>query len=51
MKYRMYFGEPLHFDGGPDDEDAVIEEKVDVVKRAISALLERGRAERTGIFF
>ena len=51
VKYHMYFGEPLYFDGGPDDEDAVIEQKVDVVKGAIGALLERGRAERKGVFF
>ena len=51
VKYHMYFGEPLYFDGGPDDEDAVIEQKVDVVKRAITDLLELGRSERKGIFF
>ena len=51
VKYQVYFGAPLHFDGTPDDEDAVIEQKVDTVKGAISDLLERGRSERSGIFF
>jgi 1-acyl-sn-glycerol-3-phosphate acyltransferase len=50
VKYQVYFGAPLHFDGTPDDEDAVIEQKVDVVKGAISDLLARGRSERKGIF-
>ena len=51
VKYHVYFGAPLHFDGTADDEDAVIEQRVDVVKGAISDLLERGRSERKGIFF
>jgi 1-acyl-sn-glycerol-3-phosphate acyltransferase len=51
VKYRVYFGMPLHFDGTPDDEDAVIEQKVDTVKGAITDLLERGRSERKGVFF
>jgi hypothetical protein len=25
VKYHIYFGEPLRFEGGADDEDAVIE--------------------------
>jgi 1-acyl-sn-glycerol-3-phosphate acyltransferase len=50
-RYRLYFGEPLYFDGDPDDEDAVIEEKVEVVKRSIQSMLERGLAERQSIFW
>ena len=49
-KYRIYFGEPLHFEGSPHDEDTVIEKRIDVVKDAMNALLDRGRAERSGIF-
>ena len=49
-KYHMYFGEPMAFEGSPDDEDAVIQEKVDDVKAEISGLLERGLEERPGIF-
>jgi len=49
-KYRLYFGEPLTFEGDHDDEDAVIEEKVAVVKSAIATLLARGLRERTGLF-
>ena len=50
VKYHVYFGEPLHFEGDANEEDAVIEEKVDVVKAAMAELLARGRAERPGIF-
>ena len=50
VKYRMHFGSPMEFTGDPSEEDAVIEKKVEVVKRAIATLLERGRAERKGIF-
>ncbi|HME71598.1 MAG TPA: lysophospholipid acyltransferase family protein [Myxococcota bacterium] len=50
VKYHLYFGEPMRFEGTPTDEDASIEEKVDEVRRAISDLLERGRRERKGVF-
>jgi 1-acyl-sn-glycerol-3-phosphate acyltransferase len=50
VRYHLYFGEPLHFEGSPTDEDALIESKVEQVKSAISALLERGLREREGVF-
>ncbi|HEY8156297.1 MAG TPA: lysophospholipid acyltransferase family protein [Myxococcota bacterium] len=50
VKYRIHFGEPLSFEGDSTDEDGVIEEKVDTVKAAITALLEQGRRERRGVF-
>ena len=50
VKYRIYFGTPMTFSGDASEEEAVIEEKVEEVKRAIAALLERGRRERKGIF-
>jgi 1-acyl-sn-glycerol-3-phosphate acyltransferase len=50
VKYRIYFGEPLHFEGAPSDEDAVIQQKVDTVRHAIEALFKRGLAERRGVF-
>jgi 1-acyl-sn-glycerol-3-phosphate acyltransferase len=49
-KYRIYFGEPMAFEGDPSDEDAVLEEKVEEVKTAIVRLLDRGRRERRGVF-
>jgi 1-acyl-sn-glycerol-3-phosphate acyltransferase len=50
-RYRLYFGEPLHFDGDPDDEDAVIEERVMVVKNTIDAMVQRGVDERPAVFW
>jgi 1-acyl-sn-glycerol-3-phosphate acyltransferase len=50
VKYRIYFGEPLRFEGDASEDDAHIEEQVDVVRAAIHAGLERGLRERKGIF-
>lgn len=49
-KYRLYFGEPMRFHGDPDDDDAVIEEKVWVVRQTIQSMLGRGLRERRGVF-
>ncbi len=49
-RYRVHFGEPLVFQGDPDDEDGVIEEKVWVVKSTIQSMLNRGLKTRKGIF-
>jgi hypothetical protein len=49
-KYHLLFGEPMRFEGSPTDEDVVIQERVDAVRSAISALLQRGRERRRGIF-
>jgi 1-acyl-sn-glycerol-3-phosphate acyltransferase len=50
VKYHLYFGEPITFDGSPTDEDAVVQQKVDVVRKVITDLFERGRGERRGVF-
>ena len=50
-KYRITFGEPMFFDGDPDDDDAVIEEKVARVKGTIQSMLNRGLKERRAIFW
>jgi 1-acyl-sn-glycerol-3-phosphate acyltransferase len=50
VRYRIHFGEPLRFDGDAAEEDAVIEAKVEEVRAAIAALLERGREARAGVF-
>jgi hypothetical protein len=50
VKYHIYFGEPLHFSGDPNEEDAVVQRKVDAVRRSITDLFARGRSERPGIF-
>lgn len=51
VKYRLYFGEPMRFEGESDDEDRVIRGKVKRVRAAISTLIERGLDERDGVFF
>lgn len=51
VKYRLYFGEPMHFEGKPDDEDKVIRSKVNLVKAEIERLLARGLDERKGYFY
>lgn len=50
-RYHLYFGEPFMFDGDPDDDDAVIEEKVWKVKSTIQSMINRGLKERKGVFF
>jgi len=51
VRYRLHFGEPLTFEGEPDDADRVMQEKVDVVKDAISGLIAAGLEQRSGVFF
>ncbi|MFT7623211.1 MAG: 1-acyl-sn-glycerol-3-phosphate acyltransferase [Myxococcota bacterium] len=50
VRYHVLFGEPMVFDGDPNDDEGVIGRKVKRVKRGITDLLERGLAERTGVF-
>lgn len=50
VKYHIYFGEPLQLEGSPTDEDAVVQQKVDVVRGAITDMFVRGRGERRGVF-
>jgi 1-acyl-sn-glycerol-3-phosphate acyltransferase len=51
VKYHLYIGEPLLFDGDPDDDDAVVEEKVWMVKATIQSMINRGLKERKGLFW
>jgi 1-acyl-sn-glycerol-3-phosphate acyltransferase len=51
VKYRVYFGEPMRFEGNPSDEDEVIGEKVEQVKAEIAAMLADGLATRWSPFW
>jgi 1-acyl-sn-glycerol-3-phosphate acyltransferase len=51
VKYRIYFGAPLRFEGDPDEEDAAIGKRVDQVKDTIQSMLEAGVRARPSIFF
>ena len=44
-------GEPLSFDGDPDDDDEVMAEKVLVVRTHIQSMLRVGLKERRHIFW
>ena len=50
VKYRIYFGRPMHFTGDPNDDETEIGNKVRDVKDAIATLLSRGLSERQGFF-
>ena len=50
-KYRIWFGEPMTFTGDSDDDDAVIDEKVWLVKQTIRSMLNRGLKERKHVFW
>ena len=51
VKYNIYFGEPMWFEGNPSDEDEVIGEKVDQVKAVIQDMLARGLESRRSLFW
>ncbi len=51
VKYRIYFGRPMHFEGDPDDDDLAIGARVGQVRDAIASLLARGVEERGGVFW
>jgi 1-acyl-sn-glycerol-3-phosphate acyltransferase len=50
-KYRIYFGSPMSFSGDPDDEDAVVAEKVKGVRRTIQRMLRDGLKSRKHVFW
>lgn len=49
-RYRVYFGEPLHFEGTGDESDTVVLQNIERVRTSIDYLLARGLAEREGVF-
>ena len=51
VKYRLYFGEPMVFDGDPDDDDEVLEQKVRAVSHRIQSMIHVGLRERRGVFW
>ena len=50
-KYRLYFGEPLHFSRGLQEDHGALEEKVWVVRQTVQAMINQGLAERKGVFY
>jgi 1-acyl-sn-glycerol-3-phosphate acyltransferase len=51
VKYRLYFGEPMHFIGDPDDDDDVLDDKVRTVKNRIQSMIQQGLREREHVFW
>jgi predicted N-acetyltransferase YhbS len=47
---RAHFGNPLRFEGDPNEDDAAIQERVDVVKDQIRRLIADGLAARKSWF-
>ena len=51
VKYRLWYGDPIHFSGDPDDDDQVIAGKVDEVKKTLAGLVDHGLKTRDSIFW
>lgn len=51
VKYRVYFGEPMRFQGDPDDDDEVLDDQVKVVKSRIQSMIQMGLRERAHVFW
>jgi 1-acyl-sn-glycerol-3-phosphate acyltransferase len=49
-RFHVTFGEPMKFAGPFDDEDEVIDAKVQVVKDRIQGMIDEGLAKRQGVF-
>jgi 1-acyl-sn-glycerol-3-phosphate acyltransferase len=50
VKFHVYFGEPMRFEGRFDDEDAAIDQKVAEVEGRVARMIEEGLRARTSIF-
>jgi 1-acyl-sn-glycerol-3-phosphate acyltransferase len=51
VKYRLYFGEPMHFTGDPDDDGESLDEKVKQVRNRIQSMIHIGLRERKNVFW
>lgn len=50
-KYHIYFGDPLYFEGDPNETDEEIQKKVDIVRSKIYKNIRYGLAQRKSIFW
>ena len=51
VKYHIHFGDPMEFDGNPNDEDEVIADKVERVKERIAEMIAGGLEQRRSLFW
>lgn len=49
-RFYVWFGEPMRFEGPFDDEDEVIEAKVQEVKKRIQSMIDEGLRRRPSVF-
>lgn len=49
VRFDIYYGEPMTFEGTGSEEDDVIERHVESVKERIAAMIEHGRLVRDGV--
>lgn len=50
-KYRLHFGEPMYFEGDPDEDDGDVQLRVEAVREAIQSMIGRGLAARRHVFW
>ena len=50
-RYRIAFGEPMYFDGDANDEDEVINNKVQQVRDRVQTMVNEGLAAREHVFW
>jgi 1-acyl-sn-glycerol-3-phosphate acyltransferase len=50
-RYRIWFGEPMSFSGELDEDDAVLEEKVWLVRQTVQAMLTKALEHRKHVFW
>jgi 1-acyl-sn-glycerol-3-phosphate acyltransferase len=51
VRYRLWFGPPLHFEGDPDDDEDVLEEQVRTVRNRIQSMIHVGLRTRKHVFW
>jgi 1-acyl-sn-glycerol-3-phosphate acyltransferase len=51
VKYRVHFGEALHFSGPSDDDDSELHKKVKVVRATIASMVDQGLKQRKAVFW
>jgi len=51
VRYRLHFGAPMDFEGDPMEDDEVLAPKVARVRQELQAMLDRGRKERSHVFW
>ena len=50
VKFHLHFGNPIQFEGDPNEDDSAIQERVDAVKEEIRRLIADGLAARKSWF-